>query len=323
MERMDRSDESGSEDGLDASEDDDDQDSEDDEETSEQKAKIKQYTAEIKQLETLIEKKRAGFTGGNPIITKRFEETIKGLQDDVNTKVAVRQALLDEIEAKTADAGAAAATDDAAKAAATPAAGDEERDDSAGLFDDDADGEGEFEGQTPAATPGMAMATPMPEGESPAAESDEDLFGDDDDDDGDGESVGATPAATPGLPTPAVPEGDAEGEGEEEDGDDAEGDFEMGGDEDAEVMDEMALLLQAELGGQPDPGDIAAAAVSATEAGADAAALALDDLAAAGALEAPSSYGFSGVEGGVGMRRLASGVIAADDSSDDDDSDDD
>jgi transcription initiation factor TFIID subunit 7 len=41
---------------------------EEDEETSEKKAKIKQFASEIKALESAIEKKRAGFTGGNPIM---------------------------------------------------------------------------------------------------------------------------------------------------------------------------------------------------------------------------------------------------------------
>jgi transcription initiation factor TFIID subunit 7 len=41
---------------------------EDDEETAEMKDKIKQFTSEIKQLESAIEKKRAGFQGGNPIM---------------------------------------------------------------------------------------------------------------------------------------------------------------------------------------------------------------------------------------------------------------
>jgi transcription initiation factor TFIID subunit 7 len=64
-------DRSGSEDGLSGMEDegeDEDEESEDDEETVEKKAKIRQFTSEIKALETAIEKKRAGFTGGNPIM---------------------------------------------------------------------------------------------------------------------------------------------------------------------------------------------------------------------------------------------------------------
>ncbi|ORY29634.1 TAFII55 protein conserved region-domain-containing protein [Naematelia encephala] len=73
------------------SEDDDDDEAEkseddDDDETAEKKAKIKQFTAEIKALEGAIEKKRAGFTGGNPIIIVRITHTnsqrdIGGLTD--------------------------------------------------------------------------------------------------------------------------------------------------------------------------------------------------------------------------------------------------
>lgn len=37
----------------------------------EKRAKIKQFTSEIKALETVIDKKRAGFTGGNPIMVVR------------------------------------------------------------------------------------------------------------------------------------------------------------------------------------------------------------------------------------------------------------
>jgi TATA-binding protein-associated factor Taf7 len=63
---------SGTEDdGLSASEDDDDEEIaevEDDEETMEKKDKIKQLTSEVKALESAIEKKKASFTGGNPIM---------------------------------------------------------------------------------------------------------------------------------------------------------------------------------------------------------------------------------------------------------------
>ena len=39
---------------------------------AEKRAKIRQFTSEIKALETAIEKKRAGFQGGNPIIQVRL-----------------------------------------------------------------------------------------------------------------------------------------------------------------------------------------------------------------------------------------------------------
>lgn len=61
---------SGSEDALSGSDDDDDasEKSEDDDATLEKKAKIRQFTSEIKALESAVEKKRVGFTGGNPIM---------------------------------------------------------------------------------------------------------------------------------------------------------------------------------------------------------------------------------------------------------------
>ena len=62
---------SGSEDALSGSEEDDEdasEKSEDDDATLEKKAKVRQFTSEIKTLESAIEKKRAGFAGGNPIM---------------------------------------------------------------------------------------------------------------------------------------------------------------------------------------------------------------------------------------------------------------
>lgn len=71
----DGSDQSEDDDGFDAGDVDDvdeggedDDEDEDDEETAEKKAKIRQFASEIKQLEAAIDKKRAGFQGGNPIM---------------------------------------------------------------------------------------------------------------------------------------------------------------------------------------------------------------------------------------------------------------
>lgn len=324
MERMERSDESGSDDGLSASdEEDDDAADDDDEETLERKAKIKQYTSEIKQLETLIEKKRAGFTGGNPIITKRFEETIKGLQDDINTKVTARQTLLDAIEKDQSDARAAA------EAAAPPpavAVGDADAD-ADGLFEE----EGEMDSNaTPAATPGLLGATPA------AAESDgdDDLFGDGDD--GDESDTGTNALNTPApVVTPAMDESAMDMDlanvaGSDPQDDDADGLFDDDGDEDMldadDEMDEMAALLQAELGGDAPAADDAELSFDADQgAAADAATAALDEFVReTDALSVnPPVGGFAGVEGGVGMRRLASGVVDDDESSaDSEDSDD-
>jgi transcription initiation factor TFIID subunit 7 len=342
MEKLDRSDESGSEEDSDL-EDEEEEDDEgersedDDEETIEHKAKIKQYTSEVKQLETLIEKKRAGFTGGNPIITKRFEETIKGLQEDVNTKVAARQALLEAIEAKAAAARKAAEPEptqtepDAEAEGEAEAEGDE---DMADLFDDYADGEDTPVG-TPMATPGLPAATPLP-GESPAPDiesDDEDLFGDgDDDDDGEGEGEGEGDAEGEGEGgEEGGEEGEGEGEGDDEDDEmDEDGDITMEDDE----MDEMALLLQAELG-KEDAADVAATitdpetmgegAVAAAEAELDAFARAEGGFTPMSLTGTPTDSNAAlpmfGVEGGVGMRRLASGVEDDSSGSEEEDSD--
>ncbi|EIW69767.1 hypothetical protein TREMEDRAFT_61532 [Tremella mesenterica DSM 1558] len=72
---------------------------EDDEETAEKKAKIRQFTSEIKNIEATIERKRAGFTGGNPIMQKRFEETLAGLLIDVVRKAEARRVLQAELDA--------------------------------------------------------------------------------------------------------------------------------------------------------------------------------------------------------------------------------
>ena len=71
--------ESGSdEDGLMMSDDDgeeddgDGQDGEEDEESAEKRAKARQLASEIKALEGAIEKKKAGFQGGNPIMMVRI-----------------------------------------------------------------------------------------------------------------------------------------------------------------------------------------------------------------------------------------------------------
>lgn len=282
MEKMERSDSSGEDDGLSGTEDEDEDDAgEDDEEgeTSERKAKIKQYTSEIKQLETFLEKKRAGFQGGNPIITKRFEETIKDLQNDINTKVAARQVLLDAIEKEQSDARAAAEA-----APAQPEAAEEPD----ALFDD-----AEVDSATPALTPATpaVLATPA----AVSDDDDDDLFGDGDEDD------------EVDTPLNQGITGDAEL--------DAQGEMEYDGDllEPDDEMDEMAALLQSELdGAQPDP-------VADTGAAADAATAALDEFTLADQMD----QNFGGfVEGGVGMRRLASGIVQGDESSDDDSDDD-
>jgi len=320
MEKMERSDDSGSEEESDEEDEEDEDDDggrseDDDEETAEAKAKIKQYTSEIKQLETMIEKKRAGFTGGNPIITKRFEETIKGLQDDVNTKVAARQALLDAIEKKASDARKAAEPEPTQTEAEPEQEQEQEQevdDDVADLFDDYAD-EQDTPAGTPMATPGVPAATPLP-GESPAPEQesdDDDLFGDDGEDDEEEEGEDAASAA---------PEGEADGDG----------DITMEDDE----MDEMALLLQAELGKDADvaatitdPETLGEGAVAAAEAELDAFAAMEGGFTPQPVPSTGTPTGFSaalptfGVEGGVGMRRLATGVEDDDSSGSDEDSD--
>jgi transcription initiation factor TFIID subunit 7 len=97
-----------------------------------------------------------------------------------------------------------------------------------------------------------------------------------------------------------------------------------------EEEDEMAAMLRAELGNLVT--DSSPAAMSVGTPGAEAQAQAdaynaLNNFAMAGGMEAlpfepassPAYREYSGVEGGVGMRRLAEGVEEDDDSSDESD----
>ncbi|TYJ55259.1 hypothetical protein B9479_004089 [Cryptococcus floricola] len=327
MEGMGGSERSGTEEedgisGTDDSDDDGDGDrSDEDEETAERRGKIKQLTVDIKNLENIIEKKTNSFTGGNPIMVKRFEETIAGLQADIQTKIAARQAIVDELG--QAEEGAAI------EATRQPLSIDEKA-----SSPDDREGK---ESTAAAETPmpmdadadvdmdeGAYSEAPTPAGEnqevrdsSPVYSDDgDDLFGDDDDDDDDGED---------GPPLP-LPEGDEQDEEHEDDEDEGE-------------EDEMARMLRAELDGLDQMGgdDPDALPIVQDQADVDAAA-ALDTYGMtdefggfenqeANAADLMASLDFGNVEqmpasepeyieGGAGQRRYAVGADD-DDSSED------
>jgi transcription initiation factor TFIID subunit 7 len=248
-------------------------DEEEDEELAEKKAKIKQYTSEIKILETTIEKKKNGFTGGNPIMVKRFEETIGGLQADINTKVSARQSLMAEVATLVA---AKAPEPIPVEAITTPRKAGSRI---GSLHEDEDDGED-------AESYEDSPARPV-EHSDPADE--DDLFGDGEDDEY--EEVVETPSE---LPVDV----------DSQHLDDEEADI-------PEIDDEMAALLEAELGNEINA-EIAEATISR----------ALEDMEVDIPIEDSevdigmdtadvafqSDSGF-GVEGGVGMRRLATGAL--------------
>ena len=167
-----------------------------------------------------------------------------------------------------------------------------------GMDDVDAEGE-EQEVPTPAAQTSRTAGSPA----QATVEEEEDLFGDEQSD-----VTGA---------------GQDEQEAGAEDEDEGRQDEEVGDGQD----DDMAAMLQAELGGSPATPDEQAQASAAA---------ALNDFALLGGLEqgGPDSAdqgeamreyrsGMAGVEGGVGMRRLASGLeVGDDDDESSDDSDD-
>lgn len=243
---------------------------------------------------------------------------MKGLEDDVKMKADARQVLLDEIDEVEAE-----------KRGPLPAG-------RAGTVDMEDMGTGTG---TPAFTPGITPAGIKSSGVNTDAEMDEDddddLFGDATGDEADGES-------TAGTPMIAGDQTDAEGEDDDDAANGAGGGYNAQPEED----DEMAMMLQMELeaGGlneddaPPPPSSQAGTPGAFDLAGVDEqtqadATAALESFAMTGGMEADgggmmgpngASYGsvaFGAVEGGVGMRRLASGARADDDSSDDDSDD--
>ena len=220
----------------------------------------------------------------------------------------------------------------------------------------EADAEGEEEDvSTPAA--GTGAPTPMlgstpdtpgqgAEGLEGAEEEDEDLFGDSEVEPDSGQTPGEIPSAE------EEEDDDNEQEKDENASPASLGQINLDNEvddvfNDPEANDEMAEMLKAELADLPSSPPLAATA-AATEAGmtveseagemegleeglnerevADANA-ALDDLSMAGmggSSPADIGFGYGGVEGGVGMRRLASGMMPGDDDDEDssDDSDD-
>jgi transcription initiation factor TFIID subunit 7 len=278
-------------------------DDEEDEDIAEKKAKVKQFTGEIKILEATIEKKRSGFTGGNPIMVKRFEETIAGLQADVNTKVSARQSILAELDSIAVAKAQAQKPVEAAKRSTGPVSAFTPDD---RPQDDDEDEEEEEDGAyTAANTPTPAIAHREEEDDQ-----DEDLFGDDDDEyetDNDDQAI-AVSADEPAQSMPVL------------------GDDGSSSEPEAEIDEEMAAMLAAEMSAMDD--------IEGNEEDTEAADAALRDLQSMDVelQEDDSNMDFGqdsffdqkptfGVEGGVGMRRLATGVMDEGDS-DSDDSDD-
>ena len=303
QELADVSDDHGGSDAGEGSGDDEDEegvrsgDDEEDEELAEKKDKVKQFTGEIKILESTIEKKRNGFTGGNPIMVKRFEETIAGLQADVNTKVSARQTLLAEIESVMLAKAKAANPPEPEAPSPVPVP---TFDNSNVIPEEDEDDGEEDEGAT-------GPATPTPDLRRSEPDNDEDLFGDDDeesyDEDGDHEMLNS-PSLNPDA-EPILPEDGSSSEAE------------------PELDEEMAALLQAELNEIDGPPEIAAADAEALYELKDLNVAADDgDIDMDSVISSAQKPAF-GVEGGVGMRRLATGVLdEGDGSSDSDDSDD-
>lgn len=272
-------------------------DEEEDEELAEKKAKIKQFSGEIRILETTIEKKKAGFTGGNPIMVKRFEETIGGLQADINTKVSARQALLAEVAAIAA-AKAPAPLPVNTVASVTPRKSAITSNVSTPMDDDEEEDEDEDDAGSEHDSPAPAVGQT-----TLADDDDDDLFGDGDDDEYETVEVTDTPrrSSTAG-----------------DDNQDYSHDDEMA----PEIDDEMAALLEAELGNGMDGDDTADQDLQTLQA------MQIDPSGTSGmdidpaAGEAYQNESAFGVEGGVGMRRLATGVIdEGDGDSDSDESD--
>jgi transcription initiation factor TFIID subunit 7 len=304
QELADVSDDQGGSDVGDGSGDDEDEegarsgDDEEDEDLAEKKDKIKQFTGEIKILESTIEKKRNGFTGGNPIMVKRFEETIAGLQADVNTKVSARQNLLAELESIMIAKAKAANPPEPEVPTPVPVSTSDNRFSVA--EEDDYDGE-----EDEAAT---APATPTPVLRPSEADNEEDLFGDDDEDsdDEDGEHEKVDSIDNDTQDTSMLFDDGSSSEPEQE------------------LDEEMAALLAAELNDIDAPPEIAADdAATLLEISGLTVERPDDDVEMETIMSSAQKPAF-GVEGGVGMRRLATGVLDEGDgsSSDSDDSDD-
>jgi len=243
---------------------------------------------------------------------KRFNETIKGLEDDVKMKEEARQVLVDEI-----DEVAAARRGPIPVDLPRPTSIDQDGD----MYPDDGTATGTG---TPAFTPGVTPAAGKDSGVNTDVEmeDDDDLFGDATADEA--ESVGTPTGGGEG----GYAEGDAEGdeEDEEETGDNDQLPME---EQEVEVEDEdddeLAMMLAAEMGsfGDDNMASTSPAAAPDEQAQADATA-ALETLAEQDTLEgavagmqmggqAMGGSEFMGWAGGVGMRRRAEGV--ADDGS--------
>lgn len=242
---------------------------------------------------------------------KRFEETLAGLQADINTKINARQGVQDELDvllaakekpstpAETHVISSSHKLPPSSPTFGTPAGatdGETERDDAS---------------REVVNTAGATREASFED------DDDDDLFGDGDDD-AEGEEEAGAHVAGGGthLEAEAI---DIEGAS-----------FEEGGDE--EIDDEMAAMLNAELGnigedveGDPALGDDPAAGLpeSLFSDSANIDWQDIDQLMRPDEevnFDEPAATGGFGVEGGVGMRRLATGVMEDDDDGDSDSS---
>lgn len=243
------------------------------------------------------------------------------MRGDAETKIASRQVLVDELDVQAAQKrGAQEVHDKGIREAEVRASKARSGDRDIGMGVGDAEGE---DTSTPAGTT-PAIGTP-------AVYEEEDLFGDDDDSVMEGDA---------GTPRSAYLGEDEVGEEMEEEEDEMARmlrESMMGGGDDAmgasgDVASPMSLSGMAGLASSPAPGqgesdEMAAAALANF---ADAEGMQEEDLASVmmrelemsmGAGPSGSGNGF-GVEGGVGMRRLASGLAGDDDDDSSDDSDD-
>jgi transcription initiation factor TFIID subunit 7 len=263
-------------------------------------------------------------------LQKRAEETVASFRADMENKMASRQTLLDELDAqaaeKRASKNAPATSDLPAKGAAMP------QDEDIVMNDLDAEGEN-LSISTPAGTT-PAIGTP-------AVYEDDDLFGDEE------ESVmGMDAEGDAGTPRSAYVGGEVDEDTGDHDDDEENEMARMlresmggGGDDDmgdtGGIEDGMAspmslsgmVLASSPAPGQGESDEMAAAALAdfadaegLDEAGDELASMMMRELEMSMAGGNANAFG---VEGGVGMRRLASGIAGVeDDDESSDDSDD-
>lgn len=243
---------------------------------------------------------------------KRFEETLAGLQADINTKINARQGVQDELDALIAAKEKPSMPAEVDKSSPSKPFGSSSTN---GTPAGATDGEAERDNFTKEAG-GEASGTREASFDD---DDDDDLFGDGgDDEDGDGGDEAVVGTAEGGTPVDAE-EMDVEGTS-----------FEEGGEE--EIDAEMAAMLDAELGNTGEEAQENLEPALGEDSAAELAQMQFDDSANIDsegldqlmqqneeiAREESAASGGFGVEGGVGMRRLATGVMEDDDDADSD-----